>query len=601
MEEFAAGPKATPPGGLPPQAEMAATGTSFQSLVIGRRTQRRVEIRFAHGSLTQVKARAYVLGLFQDVTPSGATRAVDAAMGGTITEFTQRRMFSNAVGEVFMLPAGRNDLRAEHVIFTGLGAFDRFGLQTLETVAENLARTLVRTEIEDFATILMGAGTGLPLDAAVRAYILGFLRGLTDSDTEHHFRRITLCELDDARYEAVKWALYRLTSTPLFADVEVTLSEIALPPAPPTFAAAVRGGAIGTMPTIYLNVRTEKGSLRFCSSVLTSGAKATVIGGEQVVEIKKLDEHLARIESSGFGHASVPKFGAELAKLVLPSDVIAAIEGSPGQHLVVVHDAEASRIPWETLRFGERTPALEAGVSRRYLAANMSVAKWLEQRRQSPTLNVLLVVNPTADLSEAEKEGERIEKLCREQPRVQLTRLLRGEATRVKLLEEFKRGEYDVLHYAGHAFFDPVHPARSGLLCAGREVLTGADLAGLAKLPSLVFFNACESGRVRKSVPKAPDMSKDVKERLSRSVGLAEAFLRGGVANYLGTYWPVGDAAAEQFAHVFYTALLAGESLGHAVQKARKKVDELGSPDWADYLQYGSFEFSLKQVETRDS
>ena len=116
-------------------------------------------------------------------------------------------------------------------------------------------------------------------------------------------------------------------------------------------------------------------------------------------------------------------------------------------------------------------------------------------------------------------------------------------------------------------------------------MLTGADLAGLAKLPSLVFFNACESARVRKLVEKTAFTTRDLQGRISRSVGLAEAFLRGGVADYLGTYWPVGDAAAEKFARVFYTALLGGECLGRAVQWARKEVNAISSADWADYLQ----------------
>ena len=130
MEEFAAGPKLGPAGAAHGAVVAVAKDAPFQSLVIGRRRQRRVEIHLAHGSLTQVKTRAYILGLFQDVAPSGATLAVDAAMNGTITEFTQRRMFSNAVAELFMLPKGRNELRADQVIFVGLGAFDRFNLQT---------------------------------------------------------------------------------------------------------------------------------------------------------------------------------------------------------------------------------------------------------------------------------------------------------------------------------------------------------------------------------------------------------------------------------------------------------------------------------------
>ena len=37
----------------------------------------------------------------------------------------------------------------------------------------------------------------------------------------------------------------------------------------------------------------------------------------------------------------------------------------------------------------------------------------------------------------------------------------------------------------------------------------------------------------------------DVTDGLSNTIGFAESFLSGGVANYLGTYWPVGDEAGE--------------------------------------------------------
>jgi CHAT domain-containing protein len=172
---------------------------------------------------------------------------------------------------------------------------------------------------------------------------------------------------------------------------------------------------------------------------------------------------------------------------------------------------------------------------------------------------------------------------------------VRGTAAkRETLLAKFRSGNYDVVHYAGHAFFDPANPARSGILCTGHEVLSGADLAGIGNLPSLVFFNACEAGRVRSA--KEQKMRKlDMEKRIERSIGLAEAFLRGGVANYVGTYWPVGDAPAETFASTFYTALLAGESIGQALLDGRTKVRELQSVDWADYIHYGSYEFVLKQ------
>jgi CHAT domain-containing protein len=162
---------------------------------------------------------------------------------------------------------------------------------------------------------------------------------------------------------------------------------------------------------------------------------------------------------------------------------------------------------------------------------------------------------------------------------------------------EFESGAYDILHYAGHAFFDPVHIARSGLLCKDGP-LSGAELTELRALPSLVFFNACESGRVRKPQQKGDGahFASSVRERIERSAGLAEAFLRGGVANYLGTYWPVGDASAKEFASEFYTCLTAGETLATATHTGRQKVNAIASPDWADYLFYGSLDFRVKVV-----
>ncbi|MCH5373966.1 MAG: hypothetical protein JJ992_08320, partial [Planctomycetes bacterium] len=70
----------------------------------------------------------------------------------------------------------------------------------------------------------------------------------------------------------------------------------------------------------------------------------------------------------------------------------------------------ASRIPWETMRLGSATPALKNGLSRRYLAQNLSIAKWVEKRLTDLTLDVLLIVNPTRDLAGTVKEGSAIRK-----------------------------------------------------------------------------------------------------------------------------------------------------------------------------------------------
>jgi CHAT domain-containing protein len=208
-------------------------------------------------------------------------------------------------------------------------------------------------------------------------------------------------------------------------------------------------------------------------------------------------------------------------------------------------------------------------------------------------LNILLVVNPTSDLDGAETEGERIRDLFGARPGVSIVERHRDQASRATLLRDFTSGLYDVIHYAGHAYFDRERPSRSGILCAGKQVLSGADLAGVGRLPSLIFFNACEAGRIRGGTPPPPPKATP-KERLEQSVSLAESFLRGGAANYVGTYWPVGDAAAAIFAETFYTQVMNHEPLGRAILTARLAVRKIKSVDWADYILYGSPEFVLK-------
>jgi CHAT domain-containing protein len=120
--------------------------------------------------------------------------------------------------------------------------------------------------------------------------------------------------------------------------------------------------------------------------------------------------------------------------------------------------------------------------------------------------------------------------------------------------------------------------------------LSGADLVSVGKLPNLVFFNACESARTRNAPP-----DKTPQKRIDENRGLAEAYLRGGVANYMGTYWPVGDDAAMAFASEFYSSVINGVPLGEAMLQGRKKVEASNSVDWADYVFYGSPDFVLKQ------
>lgn len=573
----------------------------LERVVVGRRRQHRIDLRLALGSITEVDARALTVGIFRDVIPSGAARALDARLGGAITEISRRRMFSAQVGEVFMLPTGRHPITAELIAFVGLGAFDRFRDDVLQTAAENVIRTFVNTRVEEFATVAFGSATSEDPADRLRHLLTGFIRGLCDADKDHHFRRMVICEQDPDRYLQLKEEIFRLSSTALCQDVELTFDEVHLPQ--PLEPATVPSRLMRRDDPIYLLVRQEggdgRGTVNVRSSLMTAGRKATVISGSRGVEEKKF-ERLRRRAVSQASEDFAP-VGGELAEMLLTDEVRQVLPRFRDHHLIVVHDAPMSRVPWETLAFGDGQgngvwfPAAEKGLTHRYEADNLSVAKWLEERIADEVLSVLLVVDPTRDLQGARIEGRRVLELFRSIAGCVIDQLYQEQATKPALMAAFSSGRYDVIHYAGHAEFDPVNPAQSGIVCHGGVRLTGADLAALGNLPTLVFFNACESARVRQAGAKAEDEQTRL-ERLHQAVGLAEAFMRGGVANFIGTYWPVGDAAAEIFAKEFYNGLLRGAPLGDAIQAGRRKVKEERSKDWANYTFYGNADFVLKEV-----
>src|SRR5262249_15312298 len=326
---------------LPSKVAVSELGYSqeLKQVVVGRRRQQRIDIELAFGSITEVDTRACVLGIFRDVAPSGPALALDERLGGAIKDFTVRRMFPGNAGEIFVLPTGRHPVPADFVLFVGLGPFDRVTSEVLQIAAENVIRTCLRTNVEDLATVLVGAGSGRGVTTALQDLLTGFFRGLRDADRNYTFRRITICEFDRERYGEIKQGLLSLSSTALFEDIEVTLSETTLPP--PLVPAAARGLIPGPQPA-YLIVRQEEmtdGTVQYLSSILTAGAKAAVITDTKKVEKQKLDQHLRRIESRQFNLQALDTFGDELAKLVLAERVLSVLPTMRDLHLVMVHDA----------------------------------------------------------------------------------------------------------------------------------------------------------------------------------------------------------------------------------------------------------------------
>lgn len=609
LGEASALPMASVPAG-------AAEPAPLRGVVFSRETQLYLEIELALGDIAQVESEAIVLARFQNMDLGRGAQAVDARMEGVLADMIQRRMFDSNVGEIFVLPTGRHLLRSDIVAIAGLGAMDHFikasgelSWETLELVAENTLRTLLGAGVTEFATLLFGnlseAGPAL-MRQGLTHFLRGFLRGLADSRDRRRFRRVTICEADPVRYATLRQTLLDLLPTPLFDTVQVRLDERTLPPPAPLehrTVSAAGAGKLGRDPAyLFVRVAREPGTWQFETTLISPSGRAATPREVQTVSEAELQSILAPVKPTSWGDDvsadEVRQSGERIADLLLHATHRELLETDRETPIILVHDEEASRIPWETLRLGDYLPARGPGLSRQYATGNLSVAKWVEARRRDEKLRVLLVVNPTSDLDGAASEGTRIRALFKDRRDIVLTEVREAEATRPRLLDHFRSGQFDVVHYAGHAFFDPASPQNSGLICAPPDaqnpsVLSGADVAGLGQLPMLVFFNACESARVRGLRPGGKKKIKHP-DRLRGLVSVAEAFMRGGVANFLGTYWPVGDAPALTFAETFYRGLIAGQPLGPSITIAREAVAAAGSADWADYIHYGSPNFVLK-------
>ena len=586
----------------------------LEQVTIGRKKQRRLEIAFYNGSITDVTARAYVLGTFTGVTPSGASGALDALMNGAIADLIGHNMFGSRNGEVFILPLARREVRAEVGVFVGMGQFDEFkpvpspppggrGTQAymhnlhvpaLEIAAENAARMLARTNVDDFATVLLGGTIAGDMAATGESMLRGFLRGLEDADPGEGVRRLVICETNSDRYRAMTQHIVYLATTPLCEGIEFVLSELE----PPPEVRRLRALGVGTMAPrsgppepAYLLVRTETDAKTDSSqlwkfALLGPSNRAAVREGTLSTTkagIRKMLDLVAGDKSPDTD--GVKKLGRSIADDLIPKEIREELSGLSQLPLVVLHDAEASKIPWETLALDGKQPALATGMSRRFLAATSACSRWSTGAVHDDKVNILLISNPTGDLPGAEEEAKAIRNALASHSRFKLDNTLRGsEATRAAILAKLATGGYDIVHYSGHAYFDESHRDSCGLLCAGHEVLTGKDISGIAKLPFLLMLNACQSARARgvqKNTP-APSAPRTI----------AETMLCSGIANFIGTYWPVSDAGASTFAGSFYTALIQDKNLGDAILSARNAIKTQN--DWANYILFGDPSATLK-------
>lgn len=166
-----------------------------------------MKIRVTAGNIAGQDTDAVVVNLFEGVTaPSGATGALDAALGGAITGLIADGEIRGKRGELTVIHTlGR--IAPKRVVVAGLGERDAFTLDGVRDAAAESARRLAGIGVRAAATIAHGAGIG-GLDGrdCAQAIAEGVVMGLyrfdkykSNADSGGGLDELAIVEYDGAR------------------------------------------------------------------------------------------------------------------------------------------------------------------------------------------------------------------------------------------------------------------------------------------------------------------------------------------------------------------------------------------------------------------
>ncbi|HZJ63676.1 MAG TPA: CHAT domain-containing protein [Kofleriaceae bacterium] len=520
-----------------------------------RRERQKLSIDLIEGDVTRAsELDILVFPTFTNVDLDGAGEAIDRVSDGAATRAHRSRGLYPApktIGAKYLFAADLGDANS--------AMSDPIAMVT--AAAQATAEVALRYRLMRIGIVTFLGNVTANLGAAVEAMIAG-LRGIPDD------ARLFWYERDPSRAAMLAAILEKAPKVELARIVAAT--EIAPEPA--------RNRARTT-----LTLRQQGDDLDVTVLVPQASGLTPNIRS-------RLDE-TTRTQLAGDALDATPaepklsERGARIAALLFGSGARRILDAVRDTQLVIVHDSAGSGIPYEALGWGDGnnrvTPATRGGIVR-YLSAMVDADRGVPLPAHAGELGVLVIVDPRGDLREAAHEGETVIEALSRNPRVKVESLRGPQATVEAICAALARPETDVVHYCGHAFYRGPGPTNSGLNCAEDKELYLSHLQALPRLPRLVIFNACQSGRVRNEAGvTAPPQS------------FAEFFLRSGVDAYLGTFWLVSDASATIFAAELYAKLCAGAELGDAVVAGRQLLQSRGLKDWANYLLYGRADFRL--------
>lgn len=266
---------------------------------------------------------------------------------------------------------------------------------------------------------------------------------------------------------------------------------------------------------------------------------------------------------------------------LLPDELRQRLKAIPRDSLIeLVCGQGADRVPWEWISVGGKPLCLRNAIARRPVSLTDTARGYrrLKGRGRALIIGDAGSGQPPAywPLDGAEREAAEISKRLRQRlPRRDVTHLSRAAATRDRILSEVRDGDYDIIHFGGHAWFTD----RESYFWAWDQLILGSELTPLLsrRPPSLLVM----STHFTSFVPWG--FSEDVRAKLAGRAaslqsleaepasGFAEVAMRCGVAAFVGSFGEPPDLDSAETMIAFYEALLSGKPVTTALLTARRR------------------------------
>jgi CHAT domain-containing protein/tetratricopeptide (TPR) repeat protein len=258
----------------------------------------------------------------------------------------------------------------------------------------------------------------------------------------------------------------------------------------------------------------------------------------------------------------------------------ALLKTDSDKHLIIIASGLLANLPIHASfsgSSGERRYFYEDFLSVAYIPSLFLLKRCLDQPARTDN-QLLCINNPDHTLPNADFETVEISPLFAD------TQVLNhAEATCATVMDKIYGAT--IVHFACHGAFNSSSPLDTGILMADRKLNLADIYLGLQIRPgALIVLAACESGLVD------PKFANEYQ-------GLPIGFFSEAAGAVVSSLWRVNDCSTMLVMKQFYTALIDGASVAHALKTAQEYVRKVSAGELARMFKSKKTEYSSASTE----